>query len=252
MREGLATAGLGVGLFVTALAGTLAVQGRLDADGIRGLPVISWFTGAGEDLEEGPQEPVSPGPQGGGTRGGSRSAATDGAANETPGLFEIPKLESGISAEDVERFLQQAKAAHEAAEQERALVAAETRALETRQRDLEDRENAIAQAMSRVDAEREKLERRIEEFERQVLLVQRDEIRALRDYGRSLAAFDPERAASIVGQEWESETGRKRIVRVLALMEPGDADAVLGALPDARLREVLLERMKVVVETRDR
>ncbi|MBI5852362.1 MAG: hypothetical protein HZB39_15210 [Planctomycetes bacterium] len=243
-------AGLGVGLFVSALAGTLAVQGRLDGDGIKSLPVIAWFTGGAE------VEPGADDPQERGTKPLPKTATRQdpgaNAAAEIPGLFAVPKLPSGITEDDVDRMLQAAKAAREAAEQERALVGAESRSLETRQRDIEDRESAIAQAMLKVDSEREKLERRIEEFERQVLLVQRDEIRALREYGRSLAAFAPERAAAIVEKEWDSDAGRKRIVRVLTLMEPADADAVLAAMPDERLREVLLERLKVVVETRDR
>ena len=253
MREGLAMAGLGVGLFVAALGGTLAVQGRLNGDGLRSVPVLSWFTGDGEaDGDAARSDRTTEAVPTSARRAGAQpQGATPGSA-ELPGLFEFPKLDSGMTVDDLERVFQQATAARTEAEQERALVATEVQALETRQRDIEDRESAIAQKMLDVDRERERLERRIEEFERQVLLVERDEIRALRDYGRSLAAFAPERAAAIVKQEWETDVGRKRIARVLALMEAGDADSIVAALPDERLREVLLERMKVVVESRER
>lgn len=247
MREGLAMAGLGVGLFASAMVGTLAIQGRLNSDGFSSLPVVSWFTTQEGAIVEEPDE-----------LGGDRVAARSPAAQErraepeVDGLFAFPKLDSGMTTADLERIFQQANAAREAADQERAVVAAELGALEIRQQDIEDRESAIAQKMIEVDRERDRLDQRIEEFERQVLLVERDEIRALRDYGRSLAAFAPERAAAIVMQEWATDAGRKRIARVLTLMDPADADAMVAALPDDRLREVLLERMKVVVEPRDR
>ncbi|MGE0144689.1 MAG: hypothetical protein AB7I19_14620 [Planctomycetota bacterium] len=247
MREGLAIAGLGTGLFVSAMVGTLAVQGRLNSDGLRSLPVISWFAGAqlqAQDDQLPPPEP-SVGKQ------PDRPTPKSREPEET-GLFGFPKLDSGMTVSDLERILQQAYAVQAAAEQERALVAADKSTLEVRQRDIEDRETAIAQRMLEVERERERLDRRIAEFERQVLLVERDEVRALRDYGRSLAAFEPARAARIVEEEWQSETGKKRIVRVLALMGPTEADAILAAMPDARLRDVLLERMKVVLEPKDR
>lgn len=250
MREGLAMAGLGVGLFVAATAGTLAFQGRLNGKGLQSLPVVSWFsadeagTAASQDDQANPAtQRQTPKPS---------NVEKHEKTLDPGGLYSFPKLDSGMSSEDIERILQQANAEKSAAEQERAQVAAERQALDVIRSDVEDREAAIAQRMLEVDRERERLDTRIAEFERQVLLVERDEIRGLRDYGRSLAAFEPARAAAIVQQEWGSEAGRKRIARVLALMDPAESDAVLGALPDDRLREVLLERMKVLIEPKDR
>lgn len=261
MRDWLALSGLGVGLFVAALFGTLALQGRLDHAGTRGIPVVSWlFEDPAADLQvlPGPvQDPAATaGSAGPGEVGDpeAESAEPDATGDAVPGdgLFEFPRLDSGLTAEDLERILRAARAAEEAARVERARIDAAEADLLARQRDLEDRESRIAAQMLRVDQERDRLERRIADFERKVLLVEQDELRGLREYARSLSSFDPQRAAEIVLQEWDTEDGRKRIVKVLAVMDPADADSILARIDRERIREVLLERLKIVLEPRDR
>ena len=73
-----------------------------------------------------------------------------------------------------------------------------------------------------------------------------DDVRALREYAYTLVALDPERAAAVLEREWQDEAGRKRIARVLALLDSADVGPVLDHLSVERTREVLLERLKVV------
>src|SRR5690606_8513794 len=140
--------------------------------------------------------------------------------------------------------------AQEQAARERARLDALAADLAVQRSDLQDRESAIARQMLRVEQERDRLEQRIADLERQVLLGERDELRGDLGFGRTLAAFDPARAATIVMEEWADEAGRKRIVKVLATMDPADADAILAAVDASQVRALLVERLKVVRERR--
>jgi hypothetical protein len=267
VKEWIALGGLATGLFVVALLGALAVQGRLDHEGTRGIPILERLfeapedtaadpLGAGDadaDADEVAQQDL---PRGQDLRGQDRPAAEGSAGEarspEVQGLFEFPRLDSGMTADDLERILRVAREAEQRARLERARVEAAEAELFARQRDLEDREASIAMQMLRVDQERSRLEERIAEFERDVLLVEQDELRGLREYARTLASFEPVRAAAIVLQEWELDEGRKRIVKVLAVMDPADADAILAQIDVAQTRQVLLERLKIVLEPKGR
>lgn len=264
MKEWIALGGLATGLFVVALLGALAVQGRLDHDGTRGIPVLEQLFAEPEhdaeqplgaaDPDAGPGEelPQDPKPAVQETTPAAQNQGAPPDVHEVQGLFEFPRLDSGMTAADLERILRVAREAEERARLERAGVEAAEAELFARQRDLEDREASIAMQMLRVDQERARLEERIAEFERQVLLVEQDELRGLREYARTLASFEPSRAAAIVLQEWELDEGRKRIVKVLAVMDPVDADVVLAEIDVAQIREVLLERLKIVLEPNNR
>jgi hypothetical protein len=251
VKEWLALAGLGTGLFTVALVGTLAVQGRLDEAGTRGIPWIGGLFAAA-----GPEDPA-PAPEGDADGFASEPGAPAAAAAEPPpeetgadggGLFRFPQLDSGFTAEDLERVLRAAREVEAEAARERARLEVQEADLLARERDLEDRVSSIAEQMLRVDQERERLERRIAEFEQKVLLVERDELRGLREYGRTLASFEPVRAAGLVLEEWASDEGRKRIVKVLAVMDPDEADAILAAIDAGQVREVLLQRLRIVHE----
>ena len=274
MKEWLAMAGLGTGLFVTALIGTLAVQGRLDYAGTRGVPIASWLfapPSADEATAEVaiPADPpavaasdptAAPPPTPDEEPAAGAAAATGEATSDqqdadrleprSPGLFRFPQIDSGLTAEDVDQALRAAHAARDQAALERVRLAALAADLDLQRSDLQDRESAIARQMLRVEQERDRVEQRIAEFERQVLLVERDDLRGYQEFGRTLAAFDPLRAAAIVMDEWADDVGRQRIVKVLATMDPVDADGILAAVDASQVRALLVERLKVVREPR--
>ncbi len=246
MKQWLAIAGLGVGLFAVAIVGTLAIQGRLDHDGTRGIPLLEQlFADTGDPAKPAAPTVVVPAAPAGET---APPAAGEPAAALVREPFQLPELSGALKVEDIESMLRAAEVRDRASRDRAAAVAQRERELALRQRDLEDREAAVADKMLEVDRERERLEARIAQFEKDVLMVHRDDVRALRDYAHTLAALDPERAAAVLEREWQDEAGRKRITRALALLDAEEVGAILGQVPADRTREVLLERLKVVRE----
>lgn len=264
MKHWAGVVAAGLGLFLMTVLGLLAAQGRLDYEGTRGVPVLSWFFAA-PDKTEGPVEEDFL-ELGEGTAGGEFEAVDTGtdleldldpgsapmlegvAPAEGEGLFRYPRLDSGQSAADMEEQMLRIHRMEDEARRRLAIVEEREIDLGIRERDLADRERAIAQSMMEVDAAKERLDRRIAEFEQRVTLVEKDEVAGVLTFGRSLASFDPSRAAQIVMQEFESEVGRQRIVKVMTLMDSDDADRILSRVPDDKVRELLIERLDVVLE----
>ncbi len=262
MKHWLGVSAAGLGLFLLTVLGLLAAQGRLDYEGTRGVPVLSWFF-----AEPGrPEAPTDPDeleldePIGDGR---SDAAGFDPSFGDAPGavpmlegtggdsgdgLFRHPTLDSGLTVADLEEQLLRIHRMEDEVRRRLAIVEEREIDLGIRERDLADRERAIAQSMIEVDAARERLDRRIREFEERVKLVEKDEVAGVLAFGRSLASLDPSRAAQITLQEFASEVGRQRIVKVLTLMDSDDADRILARIPDDKVRELLIERLDVVLE----
>ena len=106
----------------------------------------------------------------------------------------------------------------------------------------------VADQMAKVDQARTKLDTRIREFEAQVLIVRRDEQPALQQYAATLANFEPTRAMQHVMQSWETEDGRDRILKVMAVMAPEAVDAIMAEVELPQLKDILVQRLRVVVE----
>ncbi|MBK8977800.1 MAG: hypothetical protein IPM29_17975 [Planctomycetes bacterium] len=270
MKSWLPITAAGLLLFVATILVLLAAQGRLDYEGTRGIPVLSWFysdpyaTSVGTEpdrplpADAGPQLPRAPSavtaamppaaPLAEPAAAGPGTEPGAGAAD----LFRYPPLDSGVTPQEIDELLRSARRLDNEVHQRLAQVEAREQDLAAREQDLADRENAIAVQMTRVDAAREALDERIRLFESKVKLVERDQIAGLVAYGSTLASFDPQRAAALVVQEWGDDVGRDRITKVLTLMDPVDADAILQRIPDESIRAVLVARLDVVVQDRDR
>jgi hypothetical protein len=328
VKSVLVMAGTGTALFAGTVVGLLGVQGRLNHDGTRGIPVLSMFFPAPPEehasadktyAEPAAAAHAAPGHDAGGApprigvqhqglgnedklpfRRGRSAFATEPPAGEHGGTehgakapeasagheppaapahaetgkleppkeefqrqvesllgqekyrpgayFTFPRLEGDLSVDQLNQYLRAARTALDDVEARRKAVDAADAELAARQRDIEDRERAIADQMVRVDAERRKLDERIKAFEDQVVLVRRDEIAGLRQYAQTLASFEPRRAMQHVVDAWQSEEGRERILKVLAVMEPDAADAILAQVEVPKLKDLLVERLKVVIE----
>ena len=164
------------------------------------------------------------------------------------GRTRYPRHDSGQTPADMEEPLLRNRRMEDEARRRLAIVEEREIDLGIRERDLADRERAIAQLMMDVDTAKERLDRRIRKFEERVLLIEKDEVTGLLSFGRSLASMEPSRAAQIVLQEFESDTGRQRSVKVMTLMDSDDADRILARIPDDKVRELLIERLDVVLE----
>ena len=266
MRNVLIMVGTAVALFAATVIGMLGLLGRLNHEGTAGIPLISALFPP-EEIGEPPQtSPPAADPQ---ASPPVEDPADDAHREEhtpvtpstipanallergsyRPGaLFAFPALDSGLTADEVNSYLGKAK--EMLADAERKLTALDEREAEltARQRDIEDRENAISEKMIQVNLVREALDKRILEFEKDVTLVRQSDTKGIKDYARTLASFSPNKASAYVLEEWKTEAGRRRIIRVMALMQADAADAIIAEMDNARIKEVLVERLKVIVE----
>ena len=70
-------------------------------------------------------------------------------------------------------------------------------------------------------------------------------------YAAALAADGAaKRAMEHVMQLWETEVGRVRILKVMRFMKPQNVNAILAEIELPKLRDILLERLKVVTEAK--
>ncbi|MCA8943643.1 MAG: hypothetical protein KDB80_13850 [Planctomycetes bacterium] len=164
-------------------------------------------------------------------------------------FFKFPRLEGDITVTELNQYLRASKLALEELEKKRSQLDAYAGELDARERDIEDRERQIAEQMAAVDVARAALDKRVAEFRDTVLLVRRDESEGLRKYAETLASFEPKRAMQHVIETWDQgEEGRNRILKVLSMMKSKDVNAILQEVELPRLRDILVQRLKVVHE----
>jgi hypothetical protein len=274
--------GTGLGLFVLTVLALLGVQGRLTYEGTKQIPLLhSCFP---EPEAPAPRRLPRP-PSGEGTAGGTvaqdpavstpaQAGQVDGAAGretkvegalpvegvaalagtdwpygEIDGgdpLFAFDRLPPGMTVEEIDAVIAHARQAEAELVAARAEVEERDRGLRARERDLEARQEQLTRLIEQVEEERAKVEARIAAFHSSVIALRPDEAAAYRATANTVASLDPEIARNLIEDYWRSADGQERVVKILSVMEPRRADAILGLLDTRVMREVLERRMAVV------
>lgn len=329
---------VGTGLFSGTMAGLLAVQGRLNFEGTRGIPVVEMlFTepegeehgeeGEGgalvsphatvDDLdaahggghEEQPPErldglgrearlPREAGPevarnaaaggapagraehpeqshddphagenQGGGHDNdhGGDSHASGGHGSEASlphkaeslmgqdqyrrgQLFSFPRLESGLSIEELDQMVSSASELKKNLERRQSALEQREADLAAREADLQDRERAVLAKMREVLQERTKLEEEIASFQESYTMVRSSEVEQYRTYADTIAGLDTEQGSQIITQLWESEEGRTKAVKILKMMSADARGEIFAVLTPGQTQEILDRLTGAVIE----
>ncbi|MHC5062354.1 MAG: MotE family protein [Planctomycetota bacterium] len=308
MKNILVMAGTGVGLFTATVVGLLGMQGRLNYEGTRGLPLISSLFSA---PEEQPQEPAAEGdaaedesqaadtPEdpkvdllgaGSGVKITERSVSFDDEAGKESGdkkpptgeeseqtkkqdkakalqakpspreewmrqeqsargkageFFKFPQMETSLTVEEINEIYRYAKQAQEAADRRLNALDEREKKLEQRERDVQDRGKALSGQILEIQRMERELQDKVAEFEGKVLLISKSKEQDLQPYADSLAAFEPDKAAEIVRNMWETESGRLRISMVLKIMDPEVANTILSELEVTEIKDILDNLLKV-------
>ncbi len=127
--------------------------------------------------------------------------------------------------------------------------------LDLREKDLREFADDIARRQTEVGKERlevenlqRQLDERIEQFQQQVKLVRTDEVAGLTRNAETLASFEPTKAVELITEQWKLESGQDEILKTLEFMEVDAVNAILAAMPNTLIREVLQKRLKVSKE----
>lgn len=312
MKNILVMAGTGVGLFTATVVGLLGMQGRLNYEGTRGLPLISGFFSAPEKSAEEPAVDAATGEDGAppadkpeekvdllgsgsGVKITERSVSFDDTAKEeggaaeaeTPGsprpageteavqpqepadlipkpspreewmqqeqssrgkagqFFQFPQMETSLTVDEINEIYRYAKQAQDAADKRLDALDEREKKLEQRERDVQDRGKALTGQILEIQRMERELQDKVEEFEAKVLLVSKSKEQDLKPYADSLATFEPDKAAEIVRNMWETESGRLRISMVLKIMDPDVSNAILSEMEVTEIKEILDNLLKV-------
>lgn len=279
MRGWLQVSVAGFLLFLATILVLLAVQGRMNYLGTRGVPVLSWFFSDPDGVQQslladegdgaaGIRDESEPGASAFDPGRGERAepdfdeASASGAPQVTPAplgetdlpaQFDYLTVDAGVTAEEIEAIARQARDLRDEAERRLAIVAEREADLAVRERDLADRDHAVRLQIERLEQDRRALDDAIEHFRSLVIAIEQDEYRPLLQLGGVLANLEVDSAVKLVIDFWEDDAGgrRDKIVKTLALMDGSaelrhSAHKILRAMPHERLKDLLEERLKVV------
>jgi hypothetical protein len=168
-------------------------------------------------------------------------------------LFRFERLEGGMSVDELNETLRRAqKQLAELETREKAIEKRKTD-LDARDTDIRDRQRAVDVKLLEVQNERTKLEREVEDFHRTVLLIRQDEEKNLKEIARTMSSLEPKKAADLVLQMWQSAEGQVQAGKILVVMDPDAADAIVGEFETKKIKEILEQRLKFVrLETKDK
>jgi len=163
-------------------------------------------------------------------------------------LFQFQRLEGGMSQDELNEILKRVQKMQTDLENSQRAIDKRKQELDSRENDIRDRQKAVADKLVEIQNERAKLEREVEEFHKTVLLIRGDELKGFQDLARTLASFEPRRAADILLEFWQTEEGQVKALKILTVMEPEPADAIVGEFQTKQVKDFLEKRLKVIRE----
>ena len=163
-------------------------------------------------------------------------------------LFNFPRFDAAMTVDELNATLGRVKELQAALDRDQKSFEKRKGELDAREADVRDRQKAVADKMAEVLQERAKLEREVEEFHRTVLLIRQDEERGLKEVARTVASLQPSQASSLILQMWQTQEGQVKAMKVLSVMDPEAADAIVGEFQVKQIQEFVEKRLKVVRE----
>lgn len=241
--QGVMIATAGMAVFGASVVGMLAVSGRLNADGVKSVPVLNQII----KEEPGDEEPgAKPG----------ESKAEDAAFKKKQDskrkrldprsedaarrkIFSLESFKAPTSAEELARLQSILTKTVEANELEAAALAKRELELELREQDLTMRRESGQKLMDEVERRIEELRTMRARFERDVTVLTASEQKNVKRQAEQLGAMEPAKAA-----EFLLELGLEKealAVKLLVSMDVEQASGIL-AMIDANRGARLIER----------
>ncbi|MCB9880463.1 MAG: hypothetical protein H6832_18805 [Planctomycetes bacterium] len=261
--QGILIATAGIVVFAVSVLGMLAASGRLNADGVKGVPVLNQILkeeepptggdtkrggektrgtagkGKGVATEAGfrkPQDATAQGDAGGQDKARLDPRGMDAVRRK---MFEFESFGAPTSAKELERLQQKLSETVHTNELQTAALSKSQLELEIREKDLTYRRESIQKLMDEVERRIETLRSMREQFERDVTVLTREEARNVKRQAEQLGAMEPPKAAELL-----LELGLDKedlAVKLLVSMDVEQASGIL-AMVDAKRGARLIER----------
>lgn len=192
----------GLVLFVLALAIILAAKGKLNAQGLKGIPVVGGEEASGQELDT-----LMP---------------------------RIPALRF-FGSDELSDMLKEARDVAHKAEDETARVLERQARIEILMKDLQKEKGELIRLRGDLDAEREKLKKEEAELSLRVIAVGKAEEAGLRRSALIHEGMDPKKAAAAIatldaekGAKLLAHMQEKKAARILQEMKPDAASELLS------------------------
>lgn len=275
MKNAMVMCGIGVALACVTTGGLLGVQGRLNHEGTKEIPVLRWMFPAPPNADgrsvprrSQPTAKTSPVPTTPKTRrpGASRPVDALSEANAPPDLpgvppargfeigqlFDLAPLEAtGLTVHDVNALVARAQSDRAAVASERAELERARRELELREKDVAERYAKLQTMLDDIVDRRRSFETDVKTFNERVTVLYAAERQALLATASSIARLKPAAGAELIREFYAGDNGPQKVVKILAVMVPERADEILGSLDPKLAREILECRMSLIEEPRD-
>lgn len=175
--------------------------------------------------------------------------AGDRASRYAPGgYFRFEGMPAGVTPEQLD-------SAWRSVQQVMSDLTKRGQALDLREKELREFADDIARRQTELGKERleienlqRRLDERIDQFQEQVKLVRTDEVAGLKRNAQTIASFEPSKAAELVTEQWKLEAGQDEVLKTFEFMDREAVNAILEALPNAMIREVMQKRLKISKE----
>lgn len=175
--------------------------------------------------------------------------ASQGKVNYQPGaFFTFDGMPAGLTPEQINETWQRVQGLMQKIEQKKTALALRETELQELAEDISRRWKELSERSLAVEGMQNDLDRKIEKFEETVKLVRNDEIQKLKRNAASLAAFERDKAAELVQQQWSTERGQDEVLRLFEVMDKEAVNEILAILPNAMVQDVLEKRMQVSKE----
>jgi hypothetical protein len=114
--------------------------------------------------------------------------------------------------------------------------------------DIQRRWTELGRERAEIEALQARVDEKLDRFKEQVKLVRNDEVAGLKRNAQTLASFEPSKAAELVQEQWKMDGGQDEVLKTMEFMSRDAANALIQALPNPMIRDVLQKRLHVSKE----
>ena len=165
------------------------------------------------------------------------------------GFFRFDGMPAGLSPDQINEAWQRVQGVLSEAERRKTALDLRDRELQELADDISRRQHELGRERTKIEERHRELDARLQKFQEQVKLVRNDEVAALKRNADTLAAFEPEKAAQLVLDQWKTDRGQDEVLRTFEFMDKDAINAILGELPNPMVQDLLKKRLRVSKES---
>lgn len=240
-------------LFGVSILGFLKLSGRLDAQGMRDLPVVGHYFATDEELLPGMADPIDDREDVGLAEASASRSGPDQGKDQDPervnrreifNFKSFEALEPPTSREEITEFYRLAKEGKQRLDQREAQLERRRYEIELLEADLEERRISLEKMMNTVRAERDKVQAAYDEYKASWLTMKKTELPRMKRTSAIIANMEPKTAAEHLLEMLPGDMDKA--VKFLTLMEPEAASEILTQMDPDKGAKLILRSTQIL------